>query len=603
VETLAHARPVAGERLTILGNGAGPGVMAADALLAGQGQLAVPSAETVQRLDAVLPAGWSGANPLDILADATVEHYRQSLEQALVDPQADAVLMIHAPSAFVASTEVAQALAPMARQTSRTLLSCWLGGAALAPARAIFADASVPVYDTPEEAVRGFMQLVQYRRNQALLMQVPPSVPVDFTPDRASARAVVQDALNAGRNLLTAAESNAVLAAYRIAVADTCLAASVDEVVAASEKMGFPVALKIVSPDIAHKGEVGGVALDLDSPEAVRVAALAMQSRLLAWRPDARLQGFSIQVMTRRPAALELRAGIRIDPVFGPVLRFGQGGGAADLPHDHALALPPLNMPLARDLVARTRVSALLAGSSERPAVDEDAICRMLIQLAHLAADLPELTDLDINPFLADSDGIIVLDARIRIAEAAGGEHLAIRPYPKELEQAIDWHDGELLLRPIRPEDARPYATFFDALDRKDVRYRMFIGMRELQPSQLARMTQIDYDRELAFLAIRPLADGTHEILAEARVVFDPDNQEAEFALIVRSDLKDRGLGEIMMKKLIGCCRQRGTVRIAGEAMSDNQRMLKLARRLGFTVARLDDPSTMSMRLELTTSM
>jgi len=603
VETLAHAKPLHGDRLTILTNGGGPGVMATDALIDGGGKLAALSDQSLQQLNEMLPPTWSHGNPVDIIGDAPVERYVASIQTLLQDPQSDAVLFIHAPTAIVPSAEIAQALAPLIKSAARNVLACWLGGDGVAQARRLFSEAGIPTYDTPEEAVRGFMQIVQYRRNQNLLMQVPPSLPHDFLPDRIKAREIVRAALAEGRSMLSEAEGKELIAAYGIPTVETRIAQSPQEAAQCAQQIGFPVALKILSPDINHKSDVGGVALDLETAQAVQEAAQAMRKRLQELQPNARLRGFTVQAMARRPQAHELIIGVTSDPVFGPVILFGQGGIAVEVMNDHALSLPPLNMTIARDLVSRTRVAKLLDGYRNRPAADIDAVCRSLTQISHLVVDMPEVAELDINPLLADGNGVIALDARVRIVPAAlgasGHAHLAIRPYPDELEENIVWQGRPLLLRPIKPEDGEEHARFFHALDPEDVRYRAFSRMRELLPSQVARLTQIDYDREIAFIATRMRPDGSAETLGVARAIADPDNIQAEFAVIVRSDLKGQGLGRILMSKLIDYCKKRGTQAIVGEALSYNHPLLEMARHLGFVVTPQSDAGTMGLRLDL----
>ena len=604
VETLAHARPQAaraGEQLAILTNGGGPGVMATDELMVNQGCLAALTDQTRAALDRVLPATWSHGNPIDIIGDAPAERYADALRILLADANTDAVLFIHAPTAIVPARDIAQGVVPLLRDTSRTVLSCWLGGTGVAEARQAFVEAGLATYDTPEAAVRGFMQIVHYRRAQDLLMQVPPSLPASHAPDRARARAVLERALAEGRAMLTEPEAKEVLAAYDIPITQTRVAATPEEAVAAAQEIGFPVAVKILSPDVTHKSDVGGVALDVHNAAGVRAVAERMRARLAALKPDARLTGFSVQTMVRRPDAIELIVGITTDPVFGPVILFGQGGIAVEVMADHAIGLPPLNMVLAHDLVSRTRVARLLAGYRNRPAADVDAVCRTLIQVAQMAADLPELAELDINPLWADAAGVMALDARIRVAppDTRRRWRLAIRPYPQELEEWIEWNGRRLLLRPIKPEDGTAHVAFFNGLDPEDVRNRMFVRLRELSPAQLARLTQIDYDREMAFVAGGLDADGHWETLGVARVIADPDNVEAEFAVIVRSELKGHGLGRILMEKLIAYCRARGMRRIIGETLSANRRLITMVRELGFKVTRTDDPGTMMLRLEL----
>jgi acetyltransferase len=602
VEILAHARPLVGERLTILTNGGGPGVMATDALIASHGKLTELNPQTLERLDAILPPTWSHGNPIDIIGDAPVERYRQSIEVLLRDRQADSLLFIHAPTAVVSSAEIAESVAPLLRNAPQTTVACWLGGDAVAQARDIFSAAGIPGYDTPEDAVHGFMQIVQYRRNQELLMQVPPSVSAEITPDYTVAQAVVRDALAHGRSMLSEPEAKTMLAAYGIPVVETRIAHTVEQAVNAAREIGFPVAVKILSPEISHKSDVGGVALDLETPEAVEASATAMHRRLSELRPEATLQGFSVQQMARRPAAHELIIGVSTDPVFGPVILFGQGGVAVEVMDDNTVALPPLNMVLARDMISRTRVSKLLAGYRNRPAANIEAVCRVLIQVSHLVSDIPEIVELDINPLLTDARGVIALDARVRIrqpATANGLERLAIRPYPKELEEWITWQGGPVLLRPVQPEDGAEHIAFFSALSPGDVRLRMFAQMHELSPSQLARFTQIDYDREMAFIATRKRAEGGCETLGVVRVVADPDNIQAEFAITVRSDLKAQGLGTALMEKLIRYCRERGTREITGEALTQNAGVLKLVKRFGFDIHPNFNSETTALRLDL----
>jgi acetyltransferase len=602
VQTLAYARPMHGERLAIVSNGAGPGVLAIDALVCGGGTAAELAPATAERLAALLPTPTPRANPVDILGAAPPERYRDALELLLQEPQADAILVVHAPHATVDSLAVAEAIVPVARGVSRNVLSCWLGGESVAAARAAASSAGMPTFDTPEDAVAGFLQIVHYRQNQNLLMQVPTSLADSALHDRSGARALVRAALAAGRYLLSDPETKAILGAYGIALVETRSAADVDEAVAAAREIGYPVAVKVLSPDVAHKGDIGGVALDLDSDQAVRAVTQRMARRLAKLRPDARFDGFAVQAMARRPHAHELIVGAATDPVFGPVILFGQGGLAAEVMGDHAVALPPLNEVLARELVMRTRVARLLAGYRNRPPADIEALLAVLVTLSALVSDIPEIVELDINPLLADSDGTVVLDARMRLALAdrSGStlDRLAIRPYPRELEETVEWNGATVLLRPVRPEDGEAHLAFFAALTPDDVRYRMFVRVRELQPSQLARFTQIDYDREMAFIATMLGADGQPQTLGVGRVVADPDNVTAEFAVTVRSDLKGHGLGRMLMEKLIAYCRSRGTREIVGEALPQNSRVIALVRKLGFEVTPTPD-GVRKLRLQL----
>ncbi len=587
VENLAHAKHLQSEELIILTNGGGPGVMATDALIKHGGRLAKLSDATMQALQAVLPANWSHGNPVDIIGDAPAERYRLALEIVQKHQPGNPVLFIHAPTAIVPSGEIARVLKPVVQSSQRYLSACWLGGAAVAEARQLFSQAGIPQFGTPEAAVDAFMQIVEYHRNQQLLMQVPPVDAAHQRIDLAKARSIISAVLAAGRRMLNEPESKALLQAAHIPVVDTRIATSAVEAGVLASQIGFPVAVKLLSPDISHKTEVGGVALDLTSTEEAQSAAEHMQKRLAQLRPDARLQGFSVQAMARRPDARELIIGVTTDPIFGPVILFGQGGIAVEVMKDHALALPPLNSVLAHDLISRTRVASLLAAYRNKPAADLDAICAVLIQVAQLVAEIPEIIELDINPLLADDKGVIALDARVKIHAAPAGSvdaRLAIRPYPHELEQQVNWQNETILLRPIRPEDGAEHLRFFAALDPVDVRFRVFMHMRELLPSQLARLTQIDYDREMAFVAVRKRADGSDETLGVVRAIADPDNVNAEFAIIIRSDLKAQGLGQMLMNKLIDYFRKRGTDMLVGEALTENMGMLEMVRHLGFDV-------------------
>ena len=604
VETLSRAQPLRDEDLIIITNGGGPGVMATDTLMLSGGRLAVLPPDTQAELNRVLPANWSHGNPVDIIGDAPVERYQRALQILFERHPDNPVLFIHSPTAIVSSAAIARVLAPMIAQSRQHVIGCWMGAAAVAEARQIFSDAGIPHFSTPEDAVQAFMQVVEYRRNQQLLMQVPAAGTQHDPFNRQAARAIIDKALAEGRTQLTEPEAKALLDACHIPVVDTRIATTAGEAREKAIEIGFPVAVKLLSPDVSHKTEVGGVMLDLNTPDEVEAAVHAIEQRLQRLRPDARLNGFSVQAMARWPDAQELIIGITTDPIFGPVILFGQGGIAVEVLHDHAVALPPLNRVLARDMIRRTRVASLLAGYRNRKPADLEEVSRVLIQVAHLAAELAEVAELDINPLLADHHGVIALDARVTIRPAKlrhPHDRLAIRPYPQELEEKIEWLSETLLLRPIRPEDTEEHLRFFHSLDPTDVRMRLFVHVRELQVSQLARMTQIDYDREMAFIAVRKRDDDSDETLGVVRGVADPDNEYAEFAIIIRSDLKGMGLGHILMEKLIAYFRQRGTRQLVGEALSDNRAMIELMHDLGFGVRSNVGDGTVELTLDLST--
>ena len=583
-ETLARFGANRDETLTLMTNGGGAGVMAADAAaLAGLSlrELSEPLRAT---LDQVLPPTWSHANPIDIIGDAPVARYTATLQAVLADPGAGAVLFMHAPTAIVRSDDIARACAPLVRAAPARVMACWLGDTSVAAARRILADAGAADYATPEEAVRAFSMLTTYRRNQALLLEAP-TASENGPPDLTVARSTIAAVLAAGRDMLDETEAKAVLRAYGIPVVPTVAVADADAAVAAAQAIGWPVVLKVLSHQISHKSDVGGVVLNLRDAEALREACAQMVARVTERRPDATINGFAVQAMVKRPYAQELIVGTSVDPLFGPVILFGQGGTAVEVLADRAIGLPPLNRVLARELVARTRVAKLLAGYRDHPPAQLDAVADVLIALSQMLADLPELAELDINPLWADHEGVMALDARIRVRREpiAGASRFAITPYPAELVQGLSWQGRPLTLRPVRPEDGPQHQAFIDQLAPEDLRLRFFSSRRELPRSEVARLTQVDYGREMAFLAVRPGPDGAEETLGVARAVCDPDNVEAEFAVIVRSDLKGEGLGTLLMNKLLAYLRARGTQRVVGNILFENRAMGEMARDLGFS--------------------
>lgn len=594
VETLGRAKPFKGDRLAILTNGGGPAVMATDVLVAGGGHLAQLSQDTVQQLDSVLPPTWSKRNPVDIIGDASGERYAKALHILVKDPGIDALLVSHAPTAIVSSQEAAQAIVSSIHNSSsnKNILTSWLGDHSVVEARRLFAENQIPDYETPEKAIKAFMHIVKYHRNLELLMETPPSTPKEFTPVMEPVRLIIEQAMVSKRTVLSEPEAKAVLAAYGIPTVETRIASDAEEAVRLAKEIGFPVALKIISPDVSHKSDVGGVVLDLDTPEAVRASVAGMYDRLAKFNPDARMSGITVQPMARRPGAYELIVGVTCDSMFGPVILFGQGGEAVEVLEDKAVALPPLNMKLAQELINATRISKLLKGFRTHGSINFEALCLTLIQISHLLIDHPEIIELDINPLLANQDEVFALDARMKVAPAPlpGPARLAIRPYPKELEEWITLPNGrKILCRPIRPEDEPAHNRFFSQLSPEDIRFRFFGLIKELPHSEMARFTQIDYDREMAFIAIAADDGRPSETLGVVRAISDPNNRTAEFAIIVRSDLKGQGLGQLLLEKMKCYCRERGTGKMVGQVRTDNTAMLGLAKHLGFSATLMHD--------------
>lgn len=588
VETLAAPLTIGGDRLAILTNGGGAGVLATDALLDNGGRLAELSKETLARLDKVLPRTWSHNNPVDIIGDAPGQRYADALAPLIEAPEVDAVLVLNCPTAVASGVEAAKSVVTAAA-SKHTVLTSWLGSASTAEPRRLFSAASIPTYETPDEAIRGFMHLVHYRRNQERLLQVPSATSTEIQPDTEQARRIVEAALADGRGWLEEPEVRRVLACYGIPTPKAARATTPAEAAGQARAIGGRVALKIFSRDITHKSDVGGVALDLE-PGAVAAAAEAMRARVAKAAPKARLDGFTVQQMIQRPGAYELIVGMAVDAQFGPFLLFGHGGTAVEVIADKALALPPLNLALAHDLMSGTRVFRQLKGYRDQPPAALDAIALTLVRVSQMISDLDAILELDINPLLADAAGVIAVDARIRVAQpmtvARPGGRLAVSPYPHELATKTSVPGmGEAVIRPIRPEDAPALVRLFHRLAPEDVRMRFFAPIRELPPRQLARFTQIDYDREMALVLEAPDWESRAEILAIVRLSADPDNRRAEFAALVRSDHQGRGIGRLMMEQLIAYARARGIGELVGDILEDNRRMLGLVRRLGFAVA------------------
>jgi acetyltransferase len=599
VETLSRSKPTRGTNLAVLTNGGGIGVMAVDELIEIDGKLAELSPGTIEKLDVALSSR-PHSNPVQI-RNGNGEHYVKALDILLEASEVDSLLVMHAPTALTSASEIAEQVIKSVKAHRANVMTCWVGQEQAGPARRLLREAGIPTYETPGAAVRAFMHLVNYRKNQEMLMETPASALADFTPATACARLVVDNALASGGTILSEPEAKAILTAYGIPTVETHIARSPAEASRLAGEMVGPVALKILSTDIAHKSDVGGVALNLSGAFEVEKAANVMLETVARKTPEAQIQGFTVQTMAQRPGAQEIIIGVTTDPIFGPVIMFGQGGIAVEIINDSAIGLPPLNMSLARELVQRTRVSKLLQGYRDRPAANLDAICMALMKISQLIIDIPEIVELDINPLFADAEGVLALDARIRItADALGSERMAIRPYPKTLEETLLLNDGrEVLVRPIRPEDEPSHHVFVSKLTPEDVRFRFFGLVGELPHSEMARLTQIDYDREMAFVAIIHDDGSEGDTLGVVRTVSDPDNERAEFAVVVRSDLKGTGLGRKLMMKMIDYCRARGTGQIVGQILTDNVRMLKFVESLGFKRLRYVEGEIVEVGLDL----
>ena len=606
-QTLAHGRggraPSLAQfplgRLLIFTNGGGAGVLAADALSLGGGRLATLQGSTLAALDACLPATWSRGNPVDIIGDAPVQRYVDALQVVLAAEEVDGVLFMHAPTAVVPAEDIARACLPLLQAAHKPVLTSWVGGLAVASARRLSHEAGLPSHDTPERAVAAWLQMHNYARNQRALQQWVRSQPPERPSGRVLAQALIDQARQEGRAWLGDEATLKLLQAYGLPVVKTERCDSAEQAGAAAERITYPVALKLISPQVVHKSDVGGVALNLRHRVDVLAAAETMRRQLADKLPNAQLSGYTVQAMAERPAALELILGMHSDPLFGPVLLLGEGGVQVELSARHALALPPLDAELAQDLIERSGLLPLLAGFRGRPACDTAALVASLIKLSTLATELSDLVEIDINPLLIDEKGVLAVDARARLRPLEqAAVPPAILPYPAELEETMELKGQALMIRPIRPSDGLALQQFYAQASPQDLRLRFFAARREVPLSELARYSQIDYDREMTFIALAPGGDPA-ELCAEVRAVCDPDKRSAEFSLQVASAWQRQGLGERLLRKMIDYLRAQGTAELVGLSMTENQAMLQLARRLGFALEPTPHDASVLMRLLL----
>ncbi|MDE2361533.1 MAG: bifunctional acetate--CoA ligase family protein/GNAT family N-acetyltransferase [Hyphomicrobiales bacterium] len=590
-EALGRIKPFPGRRLAIISNGGGLGRLAADRLHDLRGALAPMEATTWEKLDAVLPPGTRRENPLDLDGDADPERFKATIGAALADKTTDAVMAMHAPNALSKSTEAAQAVVDSVKEARKRtvnpkpVFAVWFG--ASAETDKIFEDARIPHYQTG--GVRGFMHMVRWNEAREFMMSAPPNLPTDFEPDVERARSVVRQAIDRGHRWLAPVEMTMLLDAYDIPVAPARFARTAEE---AGELARLFIAragacvVKIVSRDIAHKSDIGGVALDLRTPDAAAEAAREMIARIGRELPEASIEGVTVHPMIKRPHARELIAGVADDKTFGPVIVFGRGGKAVEIIDDRAVALPPLDLSLAHDMIRRTRVAAILEHYRDVPRADVDAVALTLVKLAQLVADVPEVRELDLNPLLADELGVMVVDARIRVEpdpRQPPGEpnrRFAVAPYPKDLEQTLRLKDGTVVLvRPVRPEDEDMYRAFFETVPQNDLRLRFFAPVKAFSHAFLARLTQIDYARAFAMAAIK--AD-TGELLGGVRLMMNADRTDGEYAILLGPQVKGQGLGWKLMGLMIDYGRSLGLDHIEGQVLSENQPMLQMCRALGF---------------------
>ncbi|WP_163268933.1 bifunctional acetate--CoA ligase family protein/GNAT family N-acetyltransferase [Chelativorans alearense] len=607
-EIVARFRPLSRARVGIVTNGGGAGVLAVDRLVDCGGELAALSEETIERLDRDLPANWSRANPVDIIGDAPATRYRNAVEAVAADTATDALLVINCPTGLASPAEAAVAVSQLAKDGTldgKPLLTCWLGEKTAREGRDILQSSGIASFETPGDAALAVSYLDQWSRAQEALTRVPASDGEDIERDRGKALAIFEQAAVEGRRMLTEPEAKAVIEAYGIPVPQTVVAKSPADVRNAAVTLletSSKVVVKLLSKTLSHKSDVGGVTLGITSAEKAHKAAAAIEQRLREsgqWRED---DGFVVQPMVVRKHAHELILGMSGDPIFGPAVLFGAGGTAVEVVADTAIGLPPLDSVLAGDLMDRTRIGRLLAGYRDRAPADRSAVIQALNALSQLTVDFPCVVSMDINPLLADSEGVIALDARIEIEPAALKQQgpnpaLTIRPYPAGWEKELALGGRRYRLRPIKPADVVLYPAFLEKVSPEDIRLRFLAPRKHFPHEMLLRLTQLDYEREMAFIALSA-EDGA--LAGIGRLSADPDKEAAEFALLVRTDLKGHGLGWALLSQLVDYGKAEGFSCIEGIVLAENEGMLTMCREFGFVI-RLhpDEPGAMLATLML----
>lgn len=585
-----------GNRLAIVTNGGGPGAMAADRVADLDIALAELSPQSVARLNEFLPSTWSHGNPVDIIGDATPERYRDTVKVCMEDANVDGVLVILTPQAMTRPLEVAEAVTEVATQYNKPLLTCWMGDSQIMKGRQTLGKSRIPTFRTPEPAVEAFSYITAYHQNRKLLMQAPGSLTHQTEPDVEGARMIIESALAERRKVLNEMESKALLAAFHIPVAKTMVAHSPNEALLLAEQFGFPTALKVNSPDITHKSDAGGVRLNLGNAHAVRGGYNEILTEVKRHRPNAHIDGISVEPMIVKPNGRELMIGVTNDPVFGPIITFGAGGTAVEVMGDRAVALPPLNNYLVKNLIERTRVAKMLRAFRHMPRVNLDALESVLLRVSEMVCELPWLKEMDINPLIVDESGALAVDARVVVDHVSASQeryaHMAIYPYPVHLIDYWQLPDGtDITIRPIRPEDAEIEQEFVRGLSEESKFFRFMNTLQELTQTMLVRFTQIDYDREMALIAVIE-RNGKDVELGVCRYAINPDGKSCEFALVVADEWQGKGIGSKLMNCLIYAARARGLKLMEGEVLASNKNMLKLSATLGFAITPNDeDPS------------
>lgn len=582
-----------GNRLAIITNGGGAGVMAADRATELNVTLPKLSDNTFEQLNKVLPVAWSHQNPVDIIGDATPERYHAALDICAKDENVDGLLTILIPVAMTDPLKVAKQLISDVKESNKPILACWMGAKSVKSSWALFDEHQIPYFNTPEEAVEAFSYLADYQRNQQLLLQVPPPLCCPIKPDIKGARLIIESVLAEHRKILTTIESKAILKAFDIPITQTIVTHSANEALVAAESLQFPLVMKIDSPDITHKQEAGGVALDIEDAEAVRSTFNQLIDNAKRFRPDAKILGVTVESMYKNTNNRELMIGVIRDKVFGPVITFGAGGSFVEIIHDRAIALPPLNKLIAKDLIARTQVAKLLDKFRNMPPAHLEAVINILLRVSEMVCELPYIQEMDINPLIVNDKEAVAVDARIVIDVPSVSfvpyYHMAICPYPNHLVSAWQLSDGtNITIRPIRPEDAKIEQDFVRNLSPESKYFRFMEHLQELTPAMLVRFTQIDYDREMALISTYK-QNGEEIHVGVARYIINPDQETCEFALVVADEWQNKGIGTRLMTVLLEVAKAHGLKTMMGEILSSNKPMLELVKHLGFSLSDTED--------------
>jgi acetyltransferase len=584
---LANNYEVTQDRLAIITNAGGPGVMSTDRAEDVGIKMAELSESSLHALNEVLPTHWSHANPVDILGDATSERYKQSLDVCLKDENIDGVLVILTPQAMTNPTEVAEFIIEGAKTSKKPVLAAWTGGAKVEEGRALFANSNVAHFNTPEVAVDAFGFLANYAQNQILLKQIPSPSDERVAPDAKGARLIIERVLAEGRDVLTAQEAKAILAAFNIPVNQTVKVTSAKDAMIAAETLRFPVVLKINMPEFSHKSDIGGVRLNIGSVEEVSRHFTEMEHAIKSRYPEIKEVGMTVEGMFKSDSGRELMIGVVRDPVFGPAISFGLGGTMVEVLKDNAVALPPLNAYMVEKMIGKTKAAKYLNAFRNMPAANQQALVDVLLNISEMVSELPEILELDINPLIVDAHGAIAVDARIKAHSShqlSRYAHMAIHPYPHELTQRYLTASGATVtIRPIRPEDAKMEKDFVARLSEKTKYFRYHQALQELTPEMLVRFTQIDYDKEMAFVAITDDPNLPDE-LGVGRYSVNPDGHSVEFAIVVADDCQRLGIGSKIMRTLMETAKNKGMLFFEAEVLKDNTPTLEMVKKLGFNI-------------------